>query len=100
MTDLPGTQVTTSDVYKEVVGLRADVVKVLTRLEVIESRNRDADGLHHDHETRLRTLESSVPAGLETRIAALEKLAWKLIGAFAAVNALAVLMEWLITTRK
>ena len=98
--ELPGAQVTTGDVYKEIVGLRADVVKALTRLEVVESRNRDADGLHHDHETRLRSLESAVPAGLETRIAALEKMAWKLVGAFAAVNAAAVLVEWLIAVKK
>ena len=31
---------------------------------------------------------------------ALERLAWKLIGAFAAVNALAVIIEWAVLNRK
>ena len=38
----------------------------------------------------------AVPDALEARVSALEKLAWKLVGGFAAVNALAVLVEWLL----
>lgn len=36
----------------------------------------------------------------ETRIRSLEKLAGKLIGAFAAINALAVVAEWLLWAHK
>lgn len=52
----PGT-VTTADLYRELVGMRSDITKALTRIEVIESRNGDAHTQLGDHETRIRTLE-------------------------------------------
>lgn len=53
----PGT-VTAADLYRELVSMRADVASALTHLQIIEARNKNADELHHDHETRLRILES------------------------------------------
>jgi hypothetical protein len=50
-----------------------------------------------DHEIRLRALEVAIPDRLEMRVTALERLAWKLIGAFAAVNVAAGIAEWLLT---
>lgn len=54
---IPGV-VTIGDIYRELIAMRSDVGKALTRLEVIDSRNKDADLLHADHETRLRALET------------------------------------------
>jgi hypothetical protein len=59
MSELAPGNVTIADLYKEMVGMRADVVKALTRIEVLDTRNTDADQLHRDHETRLRALESA-----------------------------------------
>lgn len=53
---IPGV-VTIGDIYRELIGMRQDVGKALTRLEVIDNRNADADRLHADHEARLRALE-------------------------------------------
>lgn len=39
--------------------LRSDVSKALTHLEVIDTRNKNADDLHRDFEARLRALESA-----------------------------------------
>lgn len=58
MSELPAGQVTIADLYRELTGLRADVARALTRIEVIDSRSADADRLHADHEMRLRALES------------------------------------------
>lgn len=100
MSDLPPGSVTLSDLYAAINALRGEIAIALARLGVIESRNGDADSIHGDHEARLRVLERAVPAGLETRITALERMAWKLVGAFATVNALAVIVEWLIWSKK
>jgi hypothetical protein len=43
--------------YREVVDMRTDITKALTRIEVIDSCKADSDKLHTDHETRLRALE-------------------------------------------
>lgn len=91
---VPGT-VTLADLFRVMSAMQSDVARVAMRLEVIDTRNKNADDINHDHEQRLRVLEAApeVPDGLETRVRALEKLAWKLIGAFAVVNALAVVAE-------
>jgi len=34
--------------------MRTDITRTLTRIEVIDSRNVNADQLHADHENRLR----------------------------------------------
>lgn len=54
---LPAGTVTIADLYRELVGMRNDVARALTRIEVIDSRNGDADKLHSDHEQRIRALE-------------------------------------------
>jgi len=58
MTEIAPGAVTTADLYRELVGMRQDITKALTRIEVIDSRNNDADKLHSDHESRLRALEA------------------------------------------
>lgn len=57
MSELQPGNVTIADLYREMVGMRSDVVKALTRIEVLDVRNGEADRLHADHEARLRTLE-------------------------------------------
>ena len=69
---LPAGTVTVADLYREMVGMRADVVKALTRIEVLDARNTDADHLHADHEARLRLLET---------------FKWKMIGGMLAIGA-------------
>ncbi len=58
MTELVPGAVTVGDLYREIVGMRSDVVKALTRIEAIDTVNANADQVHRDHETRLRILES------------------------------------------
>jgi hypothetical protein len=53
---MPGA-VTTADLYRELVGLRSDLTRVLTKQEAIDLRNTTADQIHADVESRLRTLE-------------------------------------------
>jgi hypothetical protein len=97
-------EITLRDVYdaqlhtaEQLAALTAQVSQLGARVdERLDSGQRRID----DHEGRLRGLEHSIPANAEARITALEKLAWKLIGAFAAVNATAVLLEWLIWSKK
>lgn len=52
----PGT-VTVADLYREMSGMRAEVGSALTELKVIAERNKGADQIHTDHETRIRMLE-------------------------------------------
>ena len=42
----------------DIATLRTDVGKALVRIEVIDTKNTDAEQLHRDHETRLRSLEA------------------------------------------
>lgn len=97
-------EITLRDVYdaqqrtaEQLSGLAAQVTLLTGRIdERLDSGQRKMD----DHETRLRDLEHAVPPDVAARLSALERLAWKLIGAFAAVNALAVALEWLLWTHK
>lgn len=59
----------------DVSAMRGDVSKALTRLEVIDQRNKSADDFHRDVEARLRVLESrpEPPPDHEGRIRALER---------------------------
>lgn len=57
MTELQVGQVTVADLYRELVGMRADLSKVLTHQEAVDTRNQNADRIHADHEARLRMLE-------------------------------------------
>jgi hypothetical protein len=56
--ELPAGQVTIADLYRELSGMRSDIGRALTKMEVIESRNTDAEQLHRDHELRIRQLEA------------------------------------------
>lgn len=47
-----------STIQQDVSALRADVGRALTRIEVIDERNKAADSDHRDFETRLRLLEA------------------------------------------
>lgn len=73
MTEARQGQVTNADLYRELVGMRTDVGRALTRLEVIDARNKTADTIHADYETRLRALEA---------------FRWKLVGLALAVSLL------------
>lgn len=77
----PGT-VTIADLYRELVAMRADVARALTRIEVIDSRNKGADDLHLDHERRLRQLEA---------------FRWKLAGIAITVSVLCGLLSGYLT---
>jgi hypothetical protein len=74
MTELSPGVVSVADLYRELVGLRSDVVKALTRIEALDTTNQLANEIHHDHEVRLRALES---------------FRWKLAGACLTVSVLA-----------
>lgn len=80
------------------------VASVDTKVETLTARVDEqlASGrlTMSDHENRLRTLEAAVPERLEVRVTALERLAWKLIGAFAAINVIAVIAEWYLGLHK
>lgn len=97
-------EITLRDVYEaqlktaEAVALIAGEMKQLTARvdERLETGQRKMD----DHEQRLRHIEAAVPTDIETRVTALEKMAWKMVGAFAAINALAVVIEWILLNRK
>ena len=52
-----GSSSTNDDLYREIVGLRADVGRALTQIEVLQTRNTEADRIHADQEARLRILE-------------------------------------------
>ena len=66
--------VTNADLYRELLGIRGDVGKALTRIEVIDNQNVIADRLHTDFENRLRALEA---------------FKWKLTGIALSVAAVA-----------
>lgn len=74
MTELAPGSVTVADLYRELVGMRADLSTVLTRQERIDVRSDAADRLNLDHEARLRMLES---------------FRWKLTGIALAVSTVA-----------
>lgn len=55
---MPGGEVTIADLFRVMSEMRTDVGKALERLAVIDMRNHNADGIHADHEARLRAVES------------------------------------------
>ena len=57
MSDLAAGSVTIADLYRELVGMRSDLTRVLTKQEATDVRNVSADLIHADHEARLRMLE-------------------------------------------
>lgn len=100
MNDLPAGQITIGDLYKVLVDLQGTMSKLAAHIERIDGRNQAADALHADHEARIRVMEGAIPTNLEGRITGLERMAWKMVGAFGAINAAAVLVEWLIWAKK
>jgi len=71
---IPTGAVTTADLYREMIGMRTDVTKALTRIEI-------ADKERTDHETRIRTLE---------------RFRFTLLGAACAVSAgTSILATWI-----
>lgn len=67
MSELAPGAVTTADLYRELVGLRTDMVRAIERIAVV-------DQARADHESRLRALEA---------------FRWKLVGASLFFGALA-----------
>jgi hypothetical protein len=57
VTDLIAGSVTIADLYRELVGMRSDLTRVLGHQEATELRNITADAIHADVEVRLRALE-------------------------------------------
>jgi hypothetical protein len=49
--------ITAADLYREVIGMRAEIAAALTKLAVIETRNVLSEQAHADQEIRLRSLE-------------------------------------------
>lgn len=78
MNELPAGTVTIGDLYRELVGMRSDVVKALTRIEIIDSQNNATAGDITDHENRLRGLEA---------------FKWKLTGIALAVGVISGLFS-------
>jgi hypothetical protein len=102
MTEMvPGT-VTLADLFRVMSAMQADLAKVATRLEVIDSRNKNADDIHRDHEVRLRAIEGQIPPALDKRLSVLEQVRAKQAGAMALLGALsgggtATLITWLLS---
>ena len=57
MTDLVAGSITVADLYRELVGMRSDLARVLAHQEATDLINRSAEQIHADHEARLRALE-------------------------------------------
>jgi len=57
MTDLVAGAVTIGDLYRELVGMRSDLSRVLAHQEATDLINSGAERIHADHEARLRMLE-------------------------------------------
>jgi hypothetical protein len=84
------------DTEKQIGGLALQVATLVVELRGVGERFDSGSEKMRDHESRIRVLEAAVPERLEVRVTALERLAWKLIGAFGAVQAVALFAEWLI----
>ena len=89
-----------ADLYNAIMAIKTDLTRSLSKLEVMESRNGDADRLHADHEARVRALENAVPSSLEMRIMALEKFRWQIAGALVVIQVLAVVIEYFLLSAK
>ena len=96
----PVPQITMGDLYREIQAVRNEVSQALSRLERAEDRYLNTTSRQDDHEGRLRILENAIPSSLEVRIMTLEKFRWQILGALLAINAMAVLIEWLILSPK
>lgn len=110
---LPSTQITIADLYRVLVGLQDTMSKLAAHIERIDGRNETADRIHADHESRIRMAEQLAAqtatnttqlvkdgGDQEGRMRALEKFRWQIAGALIVLNALAVVVEWLIWSKK
>lgn len=100
MSDVPTSNVTVADLYHEMVAMRADLAAVLAKVERADDRGGRTERTQTDHESRIRTLEVAVPSSLEVRIMSLEKFRWQIAGGIFAIQALGVLVEWLLWSKK
>lgn len=75
-----------ADLYRELIGMRADVAQALTKIELNNARLVDVARVDADHEARLRTLERFRYALLGA-----SSLVGILSGALAAVAGVAVM---------
>ena len=57
MTDLVAGSVTIGDLYRELVGMRSDLSRVLAHQEAADLLHRNAEQVQADHEARIRILE-------------------------------------------
>lgn len=78
---------TIGDLYREITGMRSDIVRSLTRIEVIEASRAREEQVSKDHEDRIRALRADVPQNLDKRLGLLEQFKWKL-GGMAIAGAL------------
>jgi hypothetical protein len=97
---MTGMEITLRDVYDRVADIGAQLGKLAGHLEGVDQRLESGQAKMADHEQRMRAVEAALPDRLSDRLSALEKLAWKLVGAFAAVNAVAVVAEWALFVHK
>lgn len=78
---IPAAGVTVADLYRELVGMRSDIIRALEKLAVIDAQSKDISAGHADHEMRIRSLEA---------------FKYKLIGVLVLLAALAgFLGSWL-----
>ena len=52
-------RITIADLFRVMSDIQANLAKALTKLEVIDARNVNADERHRDFEQRIRKLESA-----------------------------------------
>jgi hypothetical protein len=97
-------QITNRDLYEaqrateqQLGGLALQVATLVAEWRGVGERLDSGTEKMRDYEGRLRALEAAVPDRLEMRVTALERLAWKLVGAFAALNLVAVAAEYLLS---
>ena len=57
MSELVTGNVTIGDLYRELVGMRSDLTRVLAHQEATDLLHRNAEQISADHEARLRMLE-------------------------------------------
>lgn len=82
---LPERPVTTWDLFSEVTGMRRDVSKVLTKVEVMSAQQALFTAQMTDVEARLRVLQGAVPDQLGPRLMAVERWQWRTAGIMATV---------------
>lgn len=80
---MPGA-VTTADLYRELVLMREQLTKLVTRGELAEERHQEVKNDLGDHERRIRTLERAW---------------WKVAGAAAVISVAVSLVTALIALR-